>query len=122
MNPPKCDDQDYLNFLVATPRAFRALEAARVQPAGIDPPAHDAFTRLRHGLEPDPQTLWHEAPGEVKLDAGRLVFDDSTLDHLSARQIELVCREMVGQASPGRARHQFDDAAVDGWGSSPPRR
>jgi hypothetical protein len=31
MNPPKCDDQDYINFLVATPRAFSALEAARAQ-------------------------------------------------------------------------------------------
>jgi hypothetical protein len=36
MNPPKCDDQDYINFLVATPRAFSALEAARVQPPAID--------------------------------------------------------------------------------------
>src|SRR5437868_4387640 len=88
MNPPKCDDQDYINFLVATPRAFSALEAARVQPAGLDPPAHDAFTRLLHRLEPDPAILWHEAQGEVQLDDGLLVFDDSTLDHLSARQIE----------------------------------
>lgn len=97
MNPPKCDDQDYINFLVATPRAFSALEAARVQPDGIDLPAHDAFTRLLHRLEPDPQTLWMEAKGQVTLDAGLLVFDDSTLDHLSARTIELVCRHWSGK-------------------------
>src|SRR5437588_6638230 len=97
MNPPKCDDQDYINFLVATPRAFSALEAARVQPAGLDPPAHDAFTRLLHRLEPDPAILWHEAQGEVQLDDGLLVFDDSTLDHLSARQIELVSRHWSGK-------------------------
>ena len=97
MNPPKCNDQDYINFLVATPRAFSALEAARVQPPGIDPPAHDAFTRLLHRLEPDPQTLWHEAKAEVTLSDGVLVFDDSTLDHLSARQIELVCRHWSGK-------------------------
>jgi hypothetical protein len=64
---------------VATPRAFSVLEAARVQPAGVDPPAPDAFTRLLHPLEPDPQTLWHEAQGEfcgeVKLDDGLLAFD-----------------------------------------------
>lgn len=97
MNPPKCDDQDYINFLVASPRAFSALEAARVQPNGIDPPAHDAFTRLLHRLEPDPQTLWTEAKGQVTLNDGLLVFDDSTLDHLSARQIELVCRHWSGK-------------------------
>ena len=97
MNPPKCDDQDYINFLVATPRAFSALEAARVQPDGSDPPAHDAFTRLLHRLEPDPQSLWREAKGQVALSSGMLVFDDSTLDHLSSRQIELVCRHWSGK-------------------------
>jgi len=97
MNPPKCDDQDYINFLVATPRAFSALEAARVQPNSSDPPAHDAFTRLLHRLEPDPTTLWREAKAEVVLDDGLLVFDDSTLDHLSARQIELVSRHWSGK-------------------------
>jgi putative transposase len=97
MNPPKCDEQDYINFLIATPRACSALEAARVQPASIDPPAHDAFTRLLHRLEPDPTTLWHEAQGEVSLAEGLLVFADSTLDHLSARQIELVCRHWSGK-------------------------
>ncbi len=97
MNPPKCDDQDYINFLVATPRAFSALEAARVQPDGVDPPAHDAFTRLLHRLEPDPQTLWQEAKEQVTLSSGLLVFDDSTLDHLSSREIELVSRHWSGK-------------------------
>jgi len=97
MHPPKCDDQDYINFLVASPRAFSALEAARVQPDGIDPPAHDAFTRLLHRLEPDPQTLWTEAKAEVTLNDGLLVFDDSTLGHLSSRTIELVSRHWSGK-------------------------
>ena len=97
MNPPKCDAQDYINFLVASPRAFSALAAARVQPDGIDPPAHAAFTRLLQRLEPDPQTLWREAYAEVTLAAGLRVFDDATLDHLAARQIELVCRHRSGK-------------------------
>ncbi len=97
MNPPKCDEQDYINFLVATPRAFSALGSARVQPDGSNPPAHDAFTRVLHRLEPDTQTLWTEAEGQVTLDSGLFVFDDSTLDHLSARQIELVSRHWSGK-------------------------
>lgn len=97
MNPPKCGDEDYINFLVATPKVCSATEAARVHPASSAPPAHDAFTRLLHRLEPDPTTLWQEARGQVALHDGLLVFDDSTLDHLSARKIELVVRHWSGK-------------------------
>jgi putative transposase len=97
MNPPKCTAEDYINFLVATPKVCSATEAARVQPESSDPAAHDAYTRLLQRLEPDPTTLWQEAQGQVVLDAGLLVFDDSTLDHLYARKIELVVRHWSGK-------------------------
>jgi hypothetical protein len=42
---------------MASPRAFCCTEAAEVQPESPDAPAHDAFTRLLHRLEPDPATL-----------------------------------------------------------------
>src|SRR5262245_1859927 len=57
MNPPKCKDEDYINFLIAPPPQVSATEAARVQPQQEDAPAHDAFTRLLQRLEPDPETL-----------------------------------------------------------------
>lgn len=31
MNPPKCNDEDYINFLIATPRYVSATEAGRAQ-------------------------------------------------------------------------------------------
>ena len=80
MNPPKCKDEDYINFLSATPRHVSAPEAARVQPEQERPPAPDAFTRLLRQVEPDPETLWHEAKTQVGLDHGILVLDGSTLD------------------------------------------
>ncbi len=46
MNPPECSDEDYINFVIATPRQVTATEAARVQPKGAEQPQHDAFTRL----------------------------------------------------------------------------
>lgn len=92
MNPPKCDEQDYINFLVATPKTCSATEAARVQPQQDDPPSHDAFTRLLHRLEPNPQTLWQEAKSEVDFSDGILVYDDSTLDKPYSKAIELVTR------------------------------
>jgi hypothetical protein len=38
MNAPRCTDTDYIDFLVATPRAVSCAEAARVQPRRADAP------------------------------------------------------------------------------------
>ncbi len=97
MNAPKCQPEDYINFLVATPRVVSGTEAARVQPDRPDPPAHDAFTRLLHRLEPDPAALWAEAAPQVQRGAGALVLDDSTLDKPYARKIGLLTRHWSGK-------------------------
>src|SRR5215210_8053472 len=97
MNPPKCSDEDYINFLIATPRSVSATEAARVQGEDERAPAHDAFTRLLHRLEPDASTLWREARSQVSLSQGILVIDDSTLDKPYARKMELVTRHWSGK-------------------------
>ena len=97
MNTPKCSDIDYINFLVASPRAVSGTEAARVHPAQSDPPAHDAFTRLLHRLEPDPDTLWQESAPLITRGRGILVADDSTLDKPYAAKIDLVTRHWSGK-------------------------
>jgi len=80
MNPPKVTDEDYINFIIATPRDVTATEAERVQPESKDAPAHDAFTRLLARLEPDAETLFREARTQIDLSGGILVLDDSTLE------------------------------------------
>ena len=97
MSAPKVRPSDYIDFLIATPKACSGTEAARVQPDQPDPPAHDAFTRLLTRLEPDPDTLWAEAETQVRRDGGVLVIDDSTLDKPYARSIELVTRHWSGK-------------------------
>ncbi len=97
MNPPKVSDEDYINFLIATPRVCSGVEAARVAPDEESPPAHDAFTRLLHRLEPDAATLWREARRQVELGQGILVIDDSTLDKPYAKKIDLVGRHWSGK-------------------------
>jgi hypothetical protein len=97
MNPPRVQPEDYIDFLIATPKAASAVEAARVQPARPGAPAHDAFSRLLHRLEPDPDTLWQEARGQVDLAAGVLVVDDTVLDKPYARHIDLVGRHWSGK-------------------------
>src|SRR3954462_12244748 len=89
---PKCTATDYINFLIASPKNFSCTEAAKVQPEAPDPPAHDAFTRLLHRLEPDPRTLWQDARPLVHRKGGVLILDDSTLDKFYAKKIDLVTR------------------------------
>jgi len=97
VNPPKCSDDDYINFVIASPRAVSATEAAKVQGDFELAPAHDAFTRLLHRLEPDAETLWQEARSQVSLSHGILVIDDSTLDKPYAKKMELVVRHWSGK-------------------------
>jgi len=97
MNPPKCTDQDYINFLVAAQRVFSATEAARSHPDGEQKPAHDAYTRLLQRLPPDSEALWAEVQPCVERTSGLLVIDDTTLDKPYASQMALVTRHWSGK-------------------------
>jgi putative transposase len=90
MNAPRCTDEHYIQFLLATPKVCSATEAARVQPDRPNAPAHDAFTRLLHRLEPDPHTLWQEVRPLVNRSHGVLVLDDTVLDKPYAKHLGLV--------------------------------
>ena len=96
-NDVKCHDTDYIDFIIASPRLLAFTEAARVQTEAVDPPAHDAFTRLLLRLVPDPKTLWQEAGPLVGRAGGLLVLDDSTLDKPYAKAIDLVTRHWSGK-------------------------
>src|SRR5436305_1290595 len=97
MTAPRCTASDYIDFLLATPRVVSATEAARVQPDRPHKPAHDAFTRLLHRLEPDPQELWREVGPLVPRRGGLLILDDSVLDKPYARHMGLVGRFWSGK-------------------------
>jgi putative transposase len=97
MSHPKCRDIDYIDFLIATPKAASCCEAARSQPPTRDPPAHDAYTRMLHRIEPDPEILYREVEPLVNKTDGVLVLDDSTLDKFYAKAIEPVHRHWSGK-------------------------
>lgn len=97
MNPPKATDEDYINFIIATPRDVTATEAERVQPESTNAPKHDAFTRLLQRLEPDAETLWHEARTQIDLNKGILILDDSTLEKPYSQFNALVYRHWSGK-------------------------
>lgn len=97
MNPPKVNEHDYINFLIAAQKAYSCVEAERVQPKSANRAAHDAITRLLHRMEPSTAQLWQEAKPQVSLNQGILVVDDSTLDKFYAEKMELVTRHWSGK-------------------------
>ena len=92
MNPPKYNEYKYIDFLIATQKAYSCMEAERVQPLGENPAAHDAVTWLLLRIEPTTETLWSEAQKFIDLEQGILVIDDTTLDKFYAQKMELVTR------------------------------
>jgi len=97
MNPPKVNEEDYINFVIATPKQITATEAERVQPESQNAPAHDAFTRLLTRLEPDAETLWTDSETQIDLSSGLLILDDSTLDKPYSARNDLVYRHYSGK-------------------------
>ena len=97
MNPPKVNESDYINFLIAAQKIYSCTEAERVQPESKHAVAHDAITRLLHRLEPSTEQLWQESQPQVRLNQGVLVVDDSTLDKWYAEKMELVTRHWSGK-------------------------
>src|SRR3954465_12148501 len=94
---PKGGDADYIDFLIASPKASCCTEAAAVQPESPDAPAHDAFTRLLHRLEPAPAALWEGARPMGRIRSGLLVLDGSTLDKFHAKKTQMVTRHWSGK-------------------------
>ncbi len=97
MNPPKCDDLDYIHFLTASVGVFTCTEAARCQPEIDNSPSHDAFTRLLQRQPPDTEALWEEVKGIIQLQKGFLIIDDTILDKPYAKNMSLVYHQWSGK-------------------------
>lgn len=60
INPPKCTELDYINFLVASLRVFSCTEASKCSFIDSNGPAHDSFTFLLLRQLLDTEALWEE--------------------------------------------------------------
>lgn len=97
MNPPKVDEYDYIQFLLAAQRVFSAVEASKVNSGEPAAPAHDAYTRLLQRIPPDSQALWQEVEELVLKAKGVLVIDDTTLDKPYAEKMAMVSSHWSGK-------------------------
>lgn len=82
---------------MAAANVFTCTEAARCYPEGSDSPSHDAFTRLLQRWPPDTEALWIESSHFVQRGEGILIVDDTTLDKLYAKKMDLVYRQYSGK-------------------------
>src|SRR5665647_3651292 len=80
INPPKCTDLDYINFIIAASTVFSCTEAARCYPSITDAPSHDCFTHLLQKQPSDTEPLWAEVRKFVTPKEDYLIVDDTTLD------------------------------------------
>ena len=93
MNPPKCCEEDYIQWLIASPRFATCTLAAELSPK---PVAHDAYNRLLGRLEPSSDELWNEVQGLISRKEGWLIIDDCTIEKVHSRKMELVTRHWSG--------------------------
>jgi hypothetical protein len=97
MNPAKCDDLDYINFLLASVDVFTCTEAARCYIDEDNRPSHDAFTRLLRRQPPDTKGLWGEVKDNIQPQKGFLIIDDTVLDKPYAENMGLVYHHWSGK-------------------------
>ena len=97
INPPKCTDLDYINFLIASSRVFSCTEASKCSYLDSNSPAHDSFTRLLLRQSPDTEALWEEVKNFVTPETGLLIIDDTILDKPYSKHIDLVYRQWSGK-------------------------
>ncbi|MDR2539238.1 MAG: IS701 family transposase, partial [Chlamydiales bacterium] len=95
MNPPKYKEEDNIDFLIATQKAYSCTEAAREQPHEKD--SHDAMIRMLHRLELSSESLWQEPAQFVDKNQGYLVIEDSTLDKPYASKRDLDSYQRSGK-------------------------
>ncbi len=88
----KCEPEQYIQFLIASPLTCSATEAARVASGHdeCDAAAHDSYRRLLLRQEPSSDELWQESRSYVLGRRGILIIDDSTLEKPHSKKIELV--------------------------------
>ena len=93
INPAKCTEFDYINFLIASSRVFSCTEASKRSFLDSKSPAHDSFTRLLERQPLDTEALWEEVKTLVTPEIGLLIIDDTALDKPYAKHIDLVYRQ-----------------------------
>ncbi len=98
MNPPKVTDEDYINFIIATPRDVTATEAERVQPESKDAPALRALLLgFCRALNRVPKRSFGKLERRLMFRPAFWFTGDSTLEKPYSERNALVYRHWSGK-------------------------
>ena len=97
INPPKCTDLNYIDFLIATSSVFSCTEAARCYSYLVNAPSHDCFTRLLQKESSDTESLWSGVRKSVTHKKCYMVVDDSVLDKPYSEKMDFFRHQWSGK-------------------------
>jgi len=90
-------DLDYINFLVAAQYDVSCVKAAECYSANGIVVAHDKINRFLTRQSLTPETLWNEVERYVEKRNGWLILDDTVIDKIHSKQIELTHYQWSGK-------------------------
>ena len=94
---PKCCDKDYIHFLMAANCDASCVKAADCySDIGISI-AHDSFNRFLSRKTLTSETLWNEVEECVEKTSGWFVLDDTILDKIHSKHIEMTYFQWSGK-------------------------
>ena len=94
---PKCKDIDYIHFLVAAECDASCVKAADCYSTIGVCIAHDSFNRFLTRQTLTSETLWNEVEPYVEKKSGWFVIDDSVIDKIHSKFIEMTYFQWSGK-------------------------
>jgi hypothetical protein len=95
--PPKCIDKDYIHFLMAICCDVSCVKAADCYSTAGVCIAHDSFNRFLSRQSLPIETLWNEVAPHVDKTNGWFVVDDTILDKIHSKEIEMTYYQWSGK-------------------------
>ena len=95
-HPTLISDRDYINFLVAAHCDVSCVKAAECFSHNGPVVTHDAFNRFLTRQSLSPEMLWKEVGPVVEKRTGWLVVDDTVIDKIHSKKIDLVYPQWSG--------------------------
>jgi hypothetical protein len=74
---------------------------------------HDTFNRFLTRQSLTPETLWEEVEPYIEKRSGWFVLDDTVIDKIYSKQIELTQLSMERETSQGSPGHRPDHPRLD---------
>ena len=90
-------DLDYINFLVAAQCDISCVKAAECYSENGIVVAHDKINRFLTRQSLTPETLWNEVERYIEKRSGWLILDDTVIDKIHSKQIELTHYQWSGK-------------------------